>query len=168
MAMDLCIDERDDERESEAVSSDSVEARLHFFALTLDWTSLSLSLSLFIFLVDAKVHSHLICHVSLCDGPRPVLLSFGLVAPTCFIYFWPRLVWFCFGPDLFYFYLAPTCFIVFRPRLVLFAFGLAQIWFIGVSSNCFIVMWPRLFCLFLLKIRLWNYKLGWALSSWVW
>ena len=24
--------------------------------------------------------------VSLCDGPRPVLFSFGLVAPTCFIY----------------------------------------------------------------------------------
>ena len=30
--------------------------------------------------------------VSLCDGPRSVLFSFGLVAPTCFIYFWPRLV----------------------------------------------------------------------------
>ena len=25
--------------------------------------------------------------VSLCDGPRSVLFSFGLVAPTCFIYF---------------------------------------------------------------------------------
>ena len=23
--------------------------------------------------------------VSLCDGPRPVLFSFGIVAPTCFI-----------------------------------------------------------------------------------
>ena len=28
--------------------------------------------------------------VSLCDGPRSVLFSFGLVAPTCFISFWPR------------------------------------------------------------------------------
>ena len=28
--------------------------------------------------------------VSLCDGPRPVLFPFGLVAPTCFICFWPR------------------------------------------------------------------------------
>ena len=28
--------------------------------------------------------------VSLCDGPRSVLFSFGLVAPTCFICFWPR------------------------------------------------------------------------------
>ena len=51
--------------------------------------------------------------VSLCDGPRSVLFSFGLVAPTCFIYFWPRLVLFTFGPDLFYFLLAPTCFISF-------------------------------------------------------
>ena len=25
--------------------------------------------------------------VSLCDGPRSVLFSFGLVAPTCFPYF---------------------------------------------------------------------------------
>ena len=40
--------------------------------------------------------------VSLCDGPRSVLFSFGLVAPTCFIYFWPRPV---------VFFLAPTCFI---------------------------------------------------------
>ena len=40
--------------------------------------------------------------VSLCDGPRSVLFSFGLVAPTCFIYFWPRLVLFSVGPDLFY------------------------------------------------------------------
>ena len=40
--------------------------------------------------------------VSLCDGPRLVLLSFGLVAPTCFIGIWPRLVF----PAL-----APTCFI---------------------------------------------------------
>ena len=39
--------------------------------------------------------------VSLCDGPRLVLLSFGLVAPTCFIDIWPRLVF----PAL-----APTCF----------------------------------------------------------
>ena len=30
--------------------------------------------------------------VSLCDGPCSVLFSFGLVAPTCFIYLWPRLV----------------------------------------------------------------------------
>ena len=37
--------------------------------------------------------------VSLCDGPRLVLLSFGLVAPTCFIYFWPQLVLF-FWPRL--------------------------------------------------------------------
>ena len=28
--------------------------------------------------------------VSLCDGPRSVLFSSGLVAPTCFICFWPR------------------------------------------------------------------------------
>ena len=28
--------------------------------------------------------------VSLCDGPRSVLFSFGLVAPTCFIFSWPR------------------------------------------------------------------------------
>ena len=28
--------------------------------------------------------------VSLCDGPRSVLFSFGLVAPTCYICFWPR------------------------------------------------------------------------------
>ena len=28
--------------------------------------------------------------VSLCDGPRSVLLSFGLVAPTCFNDIWPR------------------------------------------------------------------------------
>mgnify|MGYP001204944899 CR=1 FL=1 len=48
--------------------------------------------------------------VSLCDGPRSVLFSFGLVAPTCFIYFWPRLVLFSVGPDLFYWLLAPTCF----------------------------------------------------------
>ena len=27
--------------------------------------------------------------VSLCDGPRSVLFSFGLVAPTCFIFFGP-------------------------------------------------------------------------------
>ena len=27
--------------------------------------------------------------VSLCDGPRSVLFSFGLVAPTCFICVWP-------------------------------------------------------------------------------
>ena len=40
--------------------------------------------------------------VSLCDGPRSVLFSFGLVAPTCFIDIWPRLVL----PAL-----APTCFI---------------------------------------------------------
>ena len=39
--------------------------------------------------------------VSLCDGPRSVLFSFGLVAPTCFIDIWPRLVF----PAL-----APTCF----------------------------------------------------------
>ena len=31
--------------------------------------------------------------VSLCDGARSVLLSFGLVAPTCFICFWPRREW---------------------------------------------------------------------------
>ena len=37
--------------------------------------------------------------VSLCDGPRSVLFSFGLVALTCFIYFWPRLVLF-FGVRL--------------------------------------------------------------------
>ena len=24
------------------------------------------------------------------DGPRSVRFSFGLVAPTCFIWFWPR------------------------------------------------------------------------------
>ena len=28
--------------------------------------------------------------VSLCDGPRSVLFSFGLVAPTCFIFIWTR------------------------------------------------------------------------------
>ena len=28
--------------------------------------------------------------VSLCDGPRSVLFSSGLVAPAGFIYFWPR------------------------------------------------------------------------------
>ena len=28
--------------------------------------------------------------VSLCDGPRSVLFSFALVAPTCFICFGPR------------------------------------------------------------------------------
>ena len=28
--------------------------------------------------------------VSLCAGPRSVLFSFGLVAPTCFICIWPR------------------------------------------------------------------------------
>ena len=27
--------------------------------------------------------------VSLCDCPRSVLFSFGLVAPTCFICVWP-------------------------------------------------------------------------------
>ena len=27
--------------------------------------------------------------VSLCDGPRSVLFSFGLVAPSCFICIWP-------------------------------------------------------------------------------
>ena len=27
--------------------------------------------------------------VSLCDGPRSVLFSFGLVVPTCFICVWP-------------------------------------------------------------------------------
>ena len=37
--------------------------------------------------------------VSLCDGPRSVLFPFGLVAPTCFILFWPRLVVF-FGARL--------------------------------------------------------------------
>ena len=38
--------------------------------------------------------------VSLSDGPRSVLFSFGLVAPTCFIYFCPDLFLFC-SPDLF-------------------------------------------------------------------
>ena len=33
---------------------------------------------------------HVDLAVSLCDGPRSVLFSFGLVAPTCFILFWPR------------------------------------------------------------------------------
>ena len=28
--------------------------------------------------------------VSLCDGPRSISFSFGLVVPTCFICFWPR------------------------------------------------------------------------------
>ena len=45
---------------------------------------------------------HVDLAVSLCDGPRLALLSFGLVAPTCFIDIWPRLVF----PAL-----APTCFI---------------------------------------------------------
>ena len=27
--------------------------------------------------------------VSLCDGPRSVLFSFGFVGPTCFICVWP-------------------------------------------------------------------------------
>ena len=40
--------------------------------------------------------------VSLCDGPRSVLFSFGLVAPTCFIYLWPRLVLFLFGRCVLY------------------------------------------------------------------
>ena len=39
--------------------------------------------------------------VSLCDGPRSVLFSFGLVAPTCFIYTWPRLVY-IFLPKFFF------------------------------------------------------------------
>ena len=39
--------------------------------------------------------------VSLCDGPRSVLFLFGLVAPTSFIYLWPRLVFIFVGPDLF-------------------------------------------------------------------
>ena len=30
--------------------------------------------------------------VSLCDGPRSVLFSFGLVAPTCFYFLGARLV----------------------------------------------------------------------------
>ena len=72
---------------------------------------------------DAKVHCHLTCYVSLCDGPRLVLLSFGLVASTCLIYFWPRLVLLVVGPDLYYLLLAPTCFIFCWPRLVLSAFG---------------------------------------------
>ena len=38
--------------------------------------------------------------VSLCDGPRSVLFSFGLVAPTCFIYFWRRLVYIFWGGRL--------------------------------------------------------------------
>ena len=38
--------------------------------------------------------------VSLFDGPRLVLLSFGLVALTCFIDIWPRFVLLTFGPDL--------------------------------------------------------------------
>ena len=54
---------------------------------------------------------------SLCDGPRSVLFSFGLVAPTS--------VSFTFGPDLFYFggepllylLLTPICFIFFGPDL---------------------------------------------------
>ena len=54
---------------------------------------------------------------SLCDGPRSVILSFVLVAPTCFIYFWPRLVIFLFCPDLFYLLFAPTCFIFVGPDL---------------------------------------------------
>ena len=37
--------------------------------------------------------------VLLCDGPRFVLFSFGLVAPTCFS---------DFGPDLFYCFVAPN------------------------------------------------------------
>ena len=37
--------------------------------------------------------------VSLCDVPRSVLFSFGLVAPTCFICVWPRFV-FIFLPRL--------------------------------------------------------------------
>ena len=34
--------------------------------------------------------------VSLCDGPRSVLFSSGLVVPTCLIFVWPRLVLFSF------------------------------------------------------------------------
>ena len=53
--------------------------------------------------------------VSLCDGPRSVLFSFGLVAPTsvlftfgpdfCFIFCWPRPVLLSFWPGP-----APFCF----------------------------------------------------------
>ena len=79
MAMKLCIDEKDEERESEAQSvvrakkragwgggrgEGGVEGR----ALLRPRGSLSLALSLFIFFVDAKFHSHLNCHVSLCSG----------------------------------------------------------------------------------------------------
>ena len=70
MAMDLCIDEKDEERESEAQSVVRAKKRARgerggarFFALTADCASLSRSSS---FLVDAKVHSHLNCHVSRC------------------------------------------------------------------------------------------------------
>ena len=109
MAMDLCINERG--RGAGGLARlPPVRLRQH------SW--LSIALLLFIFLVDAKVHSHLTCHVSLCDGPRLVLLSFGLVAPTCFIDIWPRLVLLTFGPDLFYLLSAPTCFIYFWPRSV--------------------------------------------------
>ena len=70
MAMDLCIDRKDEERESEAQSvvrakkraprppPPPTPPRARFFAL------LGLALSLFISLVDAKVHSHLTFHVS--------------------------------------------------------------------------------------------------------
>ena len=97
--MHLCINEKDEEGESEAQAVVRAKKRAGGWG--------GGALSLFIFLVDAKVHSHLTCHVSLCDGPRLVLLSFGLVAPTCFIDIWPRLVF----PAL-----APTCFIVILAR----------------------------------------------------
>ena len=71
--------------------------------------------------------------VSLCDGPRSVLFSFGLVAPTCFIYFWPPLVFSC---------LAPTCFIYFWPQPVLFSVG--HVPYLLLAPTCFIFCWPRL------------------------
>ena len=50
-----------------------------------------------------RLDNYFTCHVSLCDGPRLVLLSFGLVAPTCFIYFGPRLVLFFWPRPVFEF-----------------------------------------------------------------
>ena len=61
--MKLCIDEKDEERESKAQSVVRAKKRAGG-----EGEGGRGALSLFIFLVDAKLHSHLNCRVSLCLG----------------------------------------------------------------------------------------------------
>ena len=137
MAMDLCINVKEEERGSEVQSDVRAKKRAggklgggrRIWGASLSRSSFSsmqrsiaISLATFRFVM---VHVLFYCHLA--SWPRLVFFTFGpdlfylLLAPTCFIGCWPRLVLFTFGPDLFYFQLAPTCFTNFWPRLVLFS-----------------------------------------------